>query len=149
MRHSLTRDLPYAPGDLFDLVADVEAYPQFVRWISALRISDRRDEGGGVERLDAQAQVKFSVISERFTTRVRLDRPKLAIDVALLSGPFSKLENRWRFQPRGQGTRVVFDIDVEFRSRFLGGLLAANVERAARRLVRCFEERAAQLYGRG
>jgi coenzyme Q-binding protein COQ10 len=148
LRHGLTRDLPYAPGDLFDLVGDVEAYPQFVRWISDLRVRDRRDEGGGVAVLDAEAQVKFLVISERFATRVRLDRPRMAIDVALLSGPFSKLENRWRFEPHGQGARIRFDIDVEFRSRLLRGLLAANAERAANRLVQCFEERAAQLYGR-
>ena len=147
MHHSLIRDLPYAPGDLFDLVSDVESYPLFVRWISDLSIRERHPEAGGVEILDATAKVKFSIINEQFSTRVRLDRPHLAIDVALLSGPFSKLENHWRFQPRGRHSRVVFDIDVEFRSRLLEGLLAANVERAAKRLVRCFEERAAQLYG--
>jgi coenzyme Q-binding protein COQ10 len=147
LRHSLTRDLPYAPGQLFDLVADVESYPQFVRWITALKTWNRRADGEGVALIDAEAQVKFSVINERFATTVRLDRPLLAIDVALLNGPFRKLENRWRFRPRGRGTEVHFDIDCEFRSRLLEGLLAANIGRAASRLVRCFEVRAAQLYG--
>ena len=148
MRHSLTRDLPYAPGDLFDLVADVEAYPQFVRWVSELTVSDRRDEADGVTVLDARAAVRFSIISERFASRVRLDRPGLSIDVSLLSGPFRTLENHWRFYPRGRRTEIRFDIDVEFRSRVLTAFLAANVGYAASRLVRGCEERAAQLYGR-
>jgi coenzyme Q-binding protein COQ10 len=147
LRHSLIRELPYTPEQLFDLVGDVEAYPQFVRWVSELKVLTRRQEPDGVVDLDAEARVKFSVINERFATRVRLDRPHLAVDVALLSGPFSKLENHWRFRPRGRRTEVTFDIEVEFRSRLLRGLLAANVERAAKRLVRCFEDRAAQLYG--
>jgi coenzyme Q-binding protein COQ10 len=147
LRHSLTRDLPYTPAQLFDLVADVESYPQFIRWITALRTWNNRTDGDGVTLIDAEAQVKFSVINERFATTVRLDRPRLVIDVALLSGPFRKLENHWRFRPHGRGTHVGFDIDCEFRSRLLEGLLAANLGRAATRLVRCFETRAAQLYG--
>jgi coenzyme Q-binding protein COQ10 len=147
LRHSLTRDLPYAPGQLFDLVADVESYPQFVRWISALKTWNRRADGEGITLIDAEAQVKFSVINERFATTVRLDRPNLAIDVALLSGPFRKLDNHWRFRPRGRGTEVCFDIDCVFRTRLLDGLLSTNLGRAANRLVGCFESRAAQLYG--
>lgn len=149
MRHSLTRDLPYAPADLFNLVGDVEAYPQFIRWITGVRTWNRRESGEGVTLVDAEATVKFSVINERFATTVHLDRPHLTIDVALLSGPFRKLENQWRFRPRSGGTQVRFDIECEFRSRILEGLLAANVGRAATRLVRCFEVRAAQLYGGG
>lgn len=147
MRHGLTRDLPYAPGNLFDLVGDVESYPRFVRWITELKTKNRREEGPGVEVIDAQAKVKFSVISEKFATRVRLDRPNLAIDVSLLSGPFRQLENKWRFAPLGRGTRLSFEIDFEFRSRILKGLFEANIDRAAARLVRCFEVRAAELAG--
>jgi coenzyme Q-binding protein COQ10 len=76
-----------------------------------------------------------------------MDRPNLAIDVALLSGPFKTLENHWKFRPNGHVTEIEFDIDCEFRSRVLQGLLGANVAKAAGRLVRCFEVRAAQLYG--
>ncbi len=147
MRHGLTRVLPYTAGQLFDLVGDVERYPEFVRWVSALRTWNRRDDGVGVVLLDAEAEVKFSFLRERFSTRVRLDRPALAIDVDLLSGPFRKLENRWRFKPRATGAELTFDIDFEFGSRFLERLLAANFEKAAIKLVGCFERRAKALYG--
>jgi coenzyme Q-binding protein COQ10 len=147
LRHRLTRRLPYAPGALFDLVGDVEAYPQFVPWISALRAWNRGQDMEGVTTLDAEAEVKFAVIRERFATRVRLDRSHMLIDVSLLSGPFRRLENRWQFAPGPGGTELTFDIDFEFRSHLLERLLAANFERAADRLVGCFERRAGQLYG--
>ena len=147
MRHGLTRILPYTPAQLFDLVGDVERYPQFVRWVTALRAWNRREAGAGVVLLDAEAEVRFSIIRERFSTRVRLDEPAMAIDVNLLSGPFRKLENRWRFRSHPAGAELVFDIDFEFGSRLLERLLAANLERAAARLVACFERRAKALYG--
>ncbi|HEY1448908.1 MAG TPA: SRPBCC family protein [Caulobacteraceae bacterium] len=147
MLHRLTRQLSYSAGALFDLVGDVESYPRFVPWISELRAWNRRQDGEGVSVLDAEAKVKFAFLRERFATRVRLDRPRLGIDVALLSGPFRRLENHWRFEPNARGTELVFDIDFEFRSHLLDGLLAVNFERAAARLVDCFERRAAELYG--
>ena len=147
MRHSLTRILPYTPGQLFALVGDVERYPQFVRWVSALRTWNRRQDDEGVLLLDAEAEVNFSVVRERFSTRVRLDEPALAIDVDLLSGPFRKLENRWRFKAHPSGAELAFEIDFEFRSRLLERLLAANLQRAVTKLVACFERRAKVLYG--
>ncbi|MDQ2860865.1 MAG: SRPBCC family protein [Pseudomonadota bacterium] len=147
MRHRLSRILPYAPGQLFDLVGDVERYPRFVPWVSALRTWNRREEGAGIVLLDAEAEVRFSIVRERFSTRVRLDEPALAIDVDLLSGPFRKLENRWRFRPHPAGAELTFEIDFEFGSRLLERLLAANLERAAGKLVACFERRAKALYG--
>jgi coenzyme Q-binding protein COQ10 len=147
VRHSLTRVLPYAPGQLFALVGDVERYPQFVRWVSALRTWNRRDGGEGTILLDAEAEVHFSVVRERFSTRVRLDEPALAIDVDLLSGPFRRLENRWRFRPHPAGAELTFEIDFDFGSRLLERLLAANFQRAVTKLVACFERRAKVLYG--
>ena len=147
MRHGLIRVLPYRPDQLFALVGDVESYPRFVRWVSALRTWNRREVGAGVVLLDAEAEVRFSIIRERFSTRVRLDEPGLAIDVDLLSGPFRKLENRWRFKPHPAGAELVFDIEFEFGSRLLEGLLAANFQRAVTKLVACFERRAKVLYG--
>ena len=147
MRHGLTRVLPYTPGQLFDLVGDVERYPQFVRWVCGLRTWNRREEGEGVVLLDAEAEVRFSIVRERFSTRVRLDEPALAIDVDLLSGPFRKLENRWRFKSHPAGAELTFDLDFEFGSRLLEGILAANLHRAATKLVACFEARAKVLYG--
>ena len=147
MRHSLTRILPYTPRQLFDLVGDVERYPQFVPWVTRLRAFNRRGDGEGIARLDAEAQVGFSVVHERFTTTVRLDEPALAIDVGLISGPFRRLANRWRFRDHPRGAELTFEIDFEFKSRLLERLLAANFHRAVNRLVGCFEDRARTLYG--
>ena len=147
MRHSLTHRLPYAAADLFDLVSDVEAYPQFVRWIPALRTWNRCEVAPGVSLLDAEARVKFGPIGERFATRVRLDRPALAIDVSLVSGPFKRLDNRWRFRDAPSGSELDFEIDFEFRGPLLAAILTANFERAVETLVGSFEARAEQLYG--
>ncbi len=147
MRHTVTRILPYRPGQLFDLVGDVERYPQFVPWVVRLRTWNRRADGDGVLLLDAEAEVRFAIVHERFATKVRLDEPAMTINVSLLSGPFRKLENRWRFAPHVEGAELTFEIDFEFRSRLLQGLLAANFHRAVNRLVGCFETRARELYG--
>lgn len=147
MRHSLTRILPYTPAQLFALVGDVERYPEFIRWVISLRAWNRRTGAEGVTTMDAEAQVKFSIVRERFATRVRLDEPFKAIDVELLSGPFRKLETRWRFRPHVNGCELTFEIDFEFGSRFLGGLLAANFDRAVARIIDAFDRRAKALYG--
>lgn len=147
MRHNLTRVSPHTPQQLFALVADVERYPSFVPWVTALRTSNRREGEDGEVTLDAEAQVGFSFVHERFSTRVRLIPAALAIDVDLISGPFRRLANQWRFAPRPEGSELSFRIDFEFRSRLLDRLFAANFHRAADRLVACFEIRAQRLYG--
>jgi coenzyme Q-binding protein COQ10 len=147
LHHALTRVLPYEPRQLFDLVGDVERYPEFVPWVLRLRTWNPRAEGEGVSLVDAEAEVGFSFIHERFATRVRRDGPALAIDVDLISGPFRRLQNRWRFEPDPQGALLRFSIDFEFKSRLLDALLAANLHRAVTRLVACFEARAKALYG--
>lgn len=148
MRHHVSKLLPYTPDQLFGLVGDVTRYPEFVPWITALRTWNARDLGEGVDLLDAEASVGFSFLKERFATRVRRDAPNRQIDVHLLSGPFRKLVNRWRFVDAGEaGTRVEFDIDFEFKSRLLEGLLKANFHHAVEKLMGCFEARAASLYG--
>ncbi|MBI1198201.1 MAG: type II toxin-antitoxin system RatA family toxin [Phenylobacterium sp.] len=148
MHHHVSRVLPYAPDQLFTLVGDVARYPEFVPWITAMRTWNARDHGGGVDTLDAEAGVGFSFLRERFATRVRRDAGERQIDVSLLSGPFRKLVNQWRFLPEGEGdTRIEFDIDFQFKSRLLDGLLAANFHHAVERLMGCFEDRAKALYG--
>ena len=147
MRHSLTHILPYQPAQLFDLVGDVDRYPEFVPWVTRLRSWNRRQGGAGATLIDAEADVRFAIIHERFATRVRLDEPALAIDVDLISGPFRRLKNRWRFAPHAKGCELTFEIDFEFKSRLLQALLAANFHHAVERLVRCFEDRAQALYG--
>lgn len=147
MRHSLTKRLPYTPAQLFLLVGDVDRYPQFVPWISRLRSWNRRVDGEGVTTLDAEAEVRFAIVHERFATQVRLDEPARQIDVSLIDGPFRRLKNRWAFRAVEGGAELTFDIDFEFKSRLLEALLKANFERAVLRLVSCFEDRAKQLYG--
>ena len=132
---------------MFELIGDVDRYPQFVPWITSMRTWNRRELGDGVDQLDAEAGVGFSFLRERFSTRVRRDGPHGQIDVGLLSGPFRKLTNRWRFIPDAAGTRVEFYIDFQFKSRLLEGLLAANFHHAVERLMTCFEDRAKALYG--
>jgi coenzyme Q-binding protein COQ10 len=146
-RYTTTRRLPYAPEQVFALVADVERYPEFIPWITSLRTWNAKGEANGPGSVDAEASVGFSFLRERFATRVTRDPEAKVIDVGLLSGPFRKLANQWRFVPDGEGTRVEFVIDFEFRARLLDALLRANFDRAVNRLIVCFEARAAQLYG--
>ena len=149
MKHHVSKHLPYASDQLFALVGDVMAYPEFVPWITAMRTWNARDLGEGVETVDAEAGIGFSFLKERFSSRVRRDTPARRIDVTLLSGPFKRLANRWEFfEAEGGGTRVEFDIDFQFKSRLLETLLTANFAHAVDRLMACFEDRARALYGR-
>ena len=147
MRQSLTRRLPYTPEQLFALVGDVEHYPEFLPWVTAMRTWNRRPVCETVEAFDAEARVRFAIVREMFSTRVKLDRAALAIDTELIAGPFRRLENHWKFAPDGAGTKVDFAIDFEFRSRLLERLAGANAGRAIQRLMGCFEARARALYG--
>ena len=147
MRHHVVRVLPYTPEQLYDLVGDVARYPEFVPWITSLRASASQPLENGVSRVDAEAAVGFSVLKERFSTRVTRTAPTREIAVDLLSGPFRRLHNTWRFQPNAAGCEVVFDIDFEFKSRVLDLLLRANFGMAVDKLIACFEGRARALYG--
>ena len=145
----VTRILPYRPEQLFDLIADVQAYPQFLPWVSSIRVWNRTEPKDGVRSLDAEARVGFAVVRETFATRVTLDERNRVIEVGLLYGPFRRLRNKWTFLPDDKGTRVEFEIDFEFKSRLLDAILAANLRHAADRLIGCFEARARRLYGTG
>jgi len=147
LKHHVSKHLPYTPDQLFALVGDVMAYPDFVPWITSMRTWNARTLEAGVETVDAEAGVGFSFLRERFSTRVRRDAPAGQIDVTLLSGPFRRLANRWQFFEDDGGTRVEFDIDFQFKSRLLETLLSANFAHAVDRLMSCFEARAAALYG--
>ena len=129
------------------MVGDVDAYPQFVPWITGMRTWNARTDPEGLSWVDAQAGIGFSFLKESFSTRVRRNPHSQQIDVALLSGPFRTLTNRWVFHPDPAGTRVEFDIDFEFKSPLLKSLLQANFHKAVDRLMACFEDRAKVLYG--
>jgi coenzyme Q-binding protein COQ10 len=145
--HRLTRILPYQPHQLAELVADVRAYPEFVPWVTAMRVWNPRTEADGVELIDAEAQVGFSFLKERFSTWVRHNRNAPSVEVGLLRGPFRHLRNRWEFHPHPEGARLEFMIDFAFKSRLLDAMLHANFDRAVEKLIGCFEARAAKLYG--
>ncbi len=146
--HHVERILPYTPEQLFALVGDVRRYPEFVPWITSMRLWNESSDGAGQSQADAEAGVGFSFLRERFATRVTRDGASEAptIHVSLLSGPFRRLANRWRFEPHPTGTRLIFDIDFEFKSRLLDAMLHANFDRAVGRLIACFEARARALY---
>jgi coenzyme Q-binding protein COQ10 len=134
---------------MFDLVADVDKYPQFVPLCQSLRVRRRTPGEGDTEVLVADMTVAYKFVRETFTSRVTLDRPNLTILVAYLDGPFSKMENRWTFKPTGERScEVEFAIDYEFKSRTLGLLMGAMFETAFRKFSAAFEARADKVYGR-
>jgi len=145
--HRVSRVLPYTPDQLFDMVGDVDRYPEFVPWVTGMSATAPRVESAGITSVDAQATVGFSVLKERFATRVRRDANKREITVTLISGPFRKLRNLWLFQPHEDGCKVIFDIEFEFKSKMLDLLLSANFDRAVNKLIACFQARAERLYG--
>lgn len=146
--HRVTRTLPYTPAQLADLVADVEAYPRFVKWVTAMRVWNRREEAPGVGLMDAEAAVGFSFLKERFSTWVRHDRNAPSVEVGLLRGPFRHLKNRWTFHAIPEGTRLEFVIDFAFKSPLLNAALQANFDRAVSSLIGSFEDEAARRYGK-
>jgi len=142
------RRVRHAAAKMFDLVADVERYPEFVPLCRALRVRKREPGADGVEILTADMTVAYKVIHETFTSRVTLDKPSLKIQVEYLNGPFSHLDNRWSFRPLGFGEcEVEFFIAYEFRSRTLGLLMGAMFETAFRKFAEAFERRADAVYG--
>lgn len=144
--HRVVHHLPYRPEDLFALVGDVARYPDFVPWITSMRVRNARTDAAGASLVDAEAGVGFSFLKERFATRVRRDADAREIKVDLLHGPFRKLANRWTFEAEPTGTKIAFEIDFEFKSRVLDALLAANFNRAVDKLIACFEAEAARRY---
>ena len=134
---------------MFDLVADVERYPEFVPLCTGLRVRSRRPSGDGRQALVADMSIGYKMIRERFTSRVSLDKPRLRVVVEYIDGPFSHMENIWTFrnEPDGKRSVVTFFIDYEFRNRFLGSLMGSMFDAAFRKFAQAFEERADELYG--
>jgi len=143
------RRVQHTAGQMFDLVADVERYPQFVPLCASLKVRTRTPQADGSEVVIADMTVSFKLVRERFTSRVTLDRPNLKILVEYLRGPFSRLENRWTFEAHGEDACTVgFFIAYEFKSRVLAALMGAMFDAAFRRFAAAFERRADEIYGR-
>jgi coenzyme Q-binding protein COQ10 len=141
--HAETRVLPYTPEQMFDLVADVRRYPDFLPWVQAMRV--RRDTP--TETL-ADMVVGFKGLRETFTSRVAKERPAL-VHVDYVEGPLRHLRNEWRFRADPAGCAVDFSVDFQFRSRLFERLAGTVFETALRRMIGAFEARAATLYGEG
>jgi coenzyme Q-binding protein COQ10 len=137
----------HTPEQMFDLVADVESYPQFVPLCQALRVRRRFAGADGAEVVVAEMEVGYKAIRERFTSRVTLDRARGRINVEYIDGPFSQLENVWRFSDGGNGKcRVEFFIAYEFRNRMLATLMGSMFDAAFRKFASAFETRADQIF---
>lgn len=149
-----SRTVGHTPREMFDLVADVERYPEFVPLCTALRLLRRSADAAGTETLVAEMQVGYKAIRETFTTRVVLDPAQLRILVEYINGPFRSLENRWTFrgepaaEPLPAACTVDFFINYEFKSRMLGLLMGSMFDAAFRRFTAAFEARADAVYGR-
>lgn len=143
-KHAETRRLPYAPEQLFDLVADVGRYQQFLPWVIGTRVRSKSETA-----LVADLVVGFKMLRETFTSKVLLERPH-HVHVEYLEGPLKYLHNDWRFEPAPDGgTLVHFKVDFEFRSRVFEALAGAVFGEALRKMIGAFEARAQQLYGVG
>jgi coenzyme Q-binding protein COQ10 len=146
---STKRRVRHAAADMFDLVADVKKYPEFVPLCSAMAVRSRTEQDDGKVVLVADMTVAYKIIRETFTSRVTLDRENLNIVVEYLNGPFKRMHNRWSFQPAGeQICNVEFFIAYEFRSRALAMLMGAMFDTAFRRFAAAFEQRADLVYGK-
>ncbi len=139
--HAEKRVLPYSPEQLFDLVADIERYPEFLPWCRAARITRRE-----VDVVYADLVIVFNVFLERFTSKVTLRKPD-AVDVQYVKGPMRHLNNHWRFVPHERGCLLDFYVDFEFRSAIVQRLIGVLFNEAVRRMVSAFDSRARQLYG--
>ncbi|MEK1896933.1 MAG: type II toxin-antitoxin system RatA family toxin [Rhizobium sp.] len=139
------RPVPHSADQMFDLVADVEHYPQFLPLCEALSIRSRKERDGKV-LLIADMTVGYKAIRETFTTQVLLSRAERLIEVKYIDGPFRYLDNRWRFEETAAGSNVHFFIDYEFKSRILGALMGSMFDRAFRMFSEAFETRATKIY---
>ncbi len=145
---STSRRVQHSASEMFDLVADVEHYPEFVPLCQSLRVRTRSQTGKGREIIVADMTIAYKLISETFTSRVTLDRATLEILVEYLEGPFRRMNNRWSFRPVADRVcDVEFFIAYEFRSRTLGLLMGSVFDAAFRRFAAAFQRRADAVYG--
>ncbi|MBO9711888.1 type II toxin-antitoxin system RatA family toxin [Sphingomonas sp.] len=141
-RHHEVRTLPYTPEQMFELVADVGRYPEFLPWVTATRV-----RSNGETEMVADVIVGFKGLSETFSSRVSKTRPE-HIRVDYLDGPLKHLNNDWKFAPAPEGgCRIEFCVDFAFKNRMFEMLAGQVFDRAVRKMVNAFEERAARLYG--
>ncbi|MGH1417595.1 MAG: type II toxin-antitoxin system RatA family toxin [Hyphomicrobiaceae bacterium] len=144
----INRPVAATPEQMYDVVCDVERYPEFLPMCEDLKVLSRQPTEDGVDVLVATMSVGYKSIQESFTTRVSMRKSANRILVEYLDGPFRYLENRWEFvaQPDG-GCMIEFFIDYEFRSPMLGLLVGTMFDKAFRKFAEAFETRAYEIYG--
>jgi len=146
--HSETRTLPYSADQMYELVADVGKYPDFIPWISAARVRSVAPEGDH-EVMHADLVVGFKMFRERFLSKVTLWDRDRRIDTEYVDGPFKHMISTWQFRDTDQGCEVAFEVDFEFKNRLLQGAAGMFFHEAMQRIVRAFETRAKALHGAG
>ena len=144
--HSETRSLPYTARQMYDLVVEVSKYPDFLPWCAAARVR-KTTELGDHSVMEADLVISFKVFRERFGSRVTMWPEEMSIDTEYLDGPFRFLKSTWSFVDTDNGCDVSFFVDFEFRNALLQGIIGVVFNEAMHRIVRAFENRAADLYG--
>ncbi len=140
-RHAERRVLAYTPEQLFDLVVDVEQYPEFLPWCIGAAVTARHEKS-----FVADLAIGFHALKTSYVSKVEFERPS-RIDVALVQGPFRHLDNRWQFSDAGPGrTEIAFEVDFEFRSLLFSKMMTPIFGGAVKRMIREFESRAKHLY---
>jgi coenzyme Q-binding protein COQ10 len=141
--------MPHSAEQMYDLIADVASYPQFLPWCTAARINSTkpREDGTGTV-IDADLVISFKLFREKFASRVTLNPTASHIDVEYLDGPFRYLNNHWQFNALEDGScEVDFFVDFEFKSPMLQAVIGLVFNEAMQRIVQAFEKRADELYG--
>lgn len=140
--HAEKRVLPYKPKEMFDLVAAIDRYNEFLPWCIGSRIKERKDNV-----VLADLVIGFKLFREKFTSKVTLDEENMRIDVEYMDGPFRYLNNHWQFNDLPDGCEVDFFVDFEFRSMILQKTIGMLFNEAVTRMITAFEGRARDLYG--
>ena len=143
--HAETKYLPYTAKEMFDLVADISSYPEFLPWCAAARVR-KEIQKGVIKQIEADLVISFKVFREKFGSRVLLDASKFIIQTEYLDGPFRHMHSVWSFNNSEQGCEVNFNVDFEFKNAMLQSIIGLVFNDAMQRIVRAFERRAADLY---
>ena len=145
--HAETKYLPYTAKEMFDLVADISAYPEFLPWCAAARVRKEMQKGE-VKQIEADLVISFKVFREKFGSRVLLDTSNYVIETDYIDGPFRYMHSIWSFESCEEGCKVKFDVDFEFKNAVLQSIIGLVFNDAMQRIVRAFERRASDLYTR-
>jgi coenzyme Q-binding protein COQ10 len=140
--HTESRIVPYTADLMFQVVSDIEHYPEFLPWVVALRLLSREENN-----LVAEMAVGYGPFRERYTSRVILDPASRTVDVVAIKGPFRQLENHWRFTPNNAGCLIDFSIQFEFANPLLQATASKAFEKVVLKMTDAFVARAAELEG--